>query len=115
MAKIMLSYKGKSQPIGKWAKEVGFSDDLIRHRLAYGWTVEDALLTPVMANNAPHRYLTAFGQTRPLRDWALDYGVKYDTLIHRLRRGWGVERAIKTPTMGHGGDRQSKQWRKDNA
>lgn len=37
------------------------------------------------------------GVTKPLRDWARDYGIHETTIHGRLRRGWDIESAVKTP------------------
>lgn len=42
------------------------------------------------------------GVTKPLADWADDLGVHYTVLHFRLKRGWSVEKAVTTPSMGNG-------------
>lgn len=43
-----ITYNGKTQTISRWAEELGFSHYTIRSRLnQLGWTVEEALSTPV--------------------------------------------------------------------
>lgn len=41
--------------------------------------------------------LTYRGATKPLRDWAEQYGFEYQTLTSRIKAGWSVEKAIETP------------------
>lgn len=41
----MLTYNGKSQTIGAWAKETGLCYETIRQRLLNGWSEEDAIST----------------------------------------------------------------------
>lgn len=48
-ANVMLTYAGKTQCLAAWAKDLGFSIHTLHGRLnAYGWSVEDALSTPVL-------------------------------------------------------------------
>ena len=44
----LLTHKGKTQPMTLWADEIGMKFSTLHARIAdYGWTVEDALETPV--------------------------------------------------------------------
>ena len=42
-----ITYNGKTMILQDWANEVGISSTTIRKRLKSGWTVKDALFTPV--------------------------------------------------------------------
>lgn len=42
-------------------------------------------------------YLTAFGKTKSLLDWAEEYGKSPGVLRTRIKRGWPVEEAISLP------------------
>lgn len=42
-------------------------------------------------------YLIAFGKTKPLLEWADEYGISPKILRHRIKRGWAVEDAISLP------------------
>lgn len=48
-------------------------------------------------NKRTTRRLTAFGETRPLVEWAEQFGLKPKRVELRLSRGWDAERAIGTP------------------
>lgn len=50
-------------------------------------------------NRRGNRYLTAFGRTMPIVDWARELGVHPTTLQRRLRAGWSAERAVSTPSQ----------------
>lgn len=44
-----LTFKGKTQSIAEWARELGVSDSVIRQRLSkLGWSVEKTLSTPLL-------------------------------------------------------------------
>ena len=56
-----------------------------------------ATVTQQARNRRNTTYLTANGETLPLQTWAERQGIK-GTVIHaRLKRGWGVDKAIFTP------------------
>lgn len=42
----MLTFKGKTQPLKRWAREVGMCATTVRERLKLGWTVERQLTQP---------------------------------------------------------------------
>jgi hypothetical protein len=44
---VRLTYKGETRVIGEWSEILGISKSAIRSRLAYGWSVEEALSVPV--------------------------------------------------------------------
>ena len=47
-------------------------------------------------NQRTCRPLTFKGITKPLRDWAHEYGIHEMTLHHRIIKGWDVGQAITT-------------------
>ena len=84
----------------------GISDSLLRmvaprrhstkhdySRLAWGWTVEQALF-----GFAYPRYRFQ-GKVQPLREWAKEYGIPTPTLYQRLHYWhWPIERALTEPS-----------------
>ncbi len=47
-AQNLLTYKGKTQPLGVWAVELGIKQTTLSMRLKKGLSVEEAFETPVM-------------------------------------------------------------------
>lgn len=50
-------------------------------------------------NKGDTRMFTINGKTQCAAEWARDYGIRYDTLHMRLRRGWTIEQALQTQPM----------------
>lgn len=48
---VTLTYKGETKTAAEWAKELGMDQKIIRRRVHRGWTVEDALNTPLKTSN----------------------------------------------------------------
>lgn len=48
---VFLTYEGKTQTIADWAREKGFPYGVLRHRIAKGWSVEEALTKPFERQN----------------------------------------------------------------
>ena len=42
--------------------------------------------------------LTYLKQTRPLMEWASEFGIEQSTVRRRLKQGWSIERALTSPT-----------------
>jgi len=49
-------------------------------------------------NKRTSRPLTFQGETKPVKEWAKQYGLEWKTLAYRLRAGWPPERALNTPS-----------------
>jgi len=52
--------------------------------------------------------VTIDGETRILKDWAQHLGLRYNTIIVRLHRGWSLEDAMYTPKQRKA--RYGNQW-----
>lgn len=48
-------------------------------------------------NRSTNLLIEAFGESRPLCEWAEKYGIRADTLVWRIRRGMSPEVAMTTP------------------
>jgi hypothetical protein len=97
---------GEVKAVGDWAKDARcvVSDELLRSRITNGWHPEDAITAPIRTGRQRHTWLTAFGETKAIADWAEDERcvVMLGTLRKRLRQGWEAEQAITTPRrQGH--------------
>jgi hypothetical protein len=42
-----LTCRGETKPLVAWAEQVGMNKHTLRHRLIYGWTIEDAIFKPI--------------------------------------------------------------------
>ena len=73
------------------------------------------------ANNTRRNlYITAFGTTKTLAEWAREMGVDSRTIQQRLKSGWDAEKAISDTTdertrklHGFGKTQSIKQWSKE--
>jgi hypothetical protein len=53
-------------------------------------------------NRRSNRLVTAWGRTHTLAQWAQETGVKYTTVHNRLKAGWTIETALRTPLYARG-------------
>lgn len=90
---------GRTQSVAEWAGEWTLPVRVLWERLQRGLCLEEALTgEPVRRNKVGgQKPLTINGQTRPLRDWALDAGLSPDTLGKRLSSGMSPEEAVSAP------------------
>lgn len=95
-----LSAFGKTLTAQEWANETGVELDTIQVRIRKGWSVEDAVSVKPISHGLSRQYngLTAFGETKPLNQWAREYRISPSTIRRRLSLGFSVEMAIKLPT-----------------
>ncbi len=74
------------------------------NRLQYGWSPEDAVLTPYTRNfahaiGAGKRY-ECNGESKTLAEWSRETGVDRVTMLKRIQRGWPPALAITQPAQG---------------
>jgi hypothetical protein len=93
----ILEYRGKSQTVAQWSRELGIRIGTIFNRLRLGWTVEDALRTPVKQTERM-KSIAFQGKEQPLSAWSMELGIKLSILRDRLGKlNWSVEKAFTTP------------------
>lgn len=75
----VLKYLGQKHTIEQWAMITHIDKGTIRSRLAKGYSVEQALTTPVVKA----KLIEFNGQEKSLKDWAIEFGLSRDTLYDR--------------------------------
>ena len=110
MKRKTYEYLGFRLTLIGWAARLGIDYDVLRLRLAKGWTVQRAFETPVdksaraparearAKRNAPHKkrakVLEYNGERRTVSEWARRLDVPKVTIYLRLRRGHTVGQAL---------------------
>lgn len=85
---------GETRSITAWARKLNISGVTLNGRLKRGWPIEQALTAPSGSIRPAARFVTAFGETKTVTQWARKFRVKAVTLSTRLRRGWTPEKAL---------------------
>lgn len=109
---------GERKTLGEWYRDPRLVVDGSRlgSRLRLGWDLEQAMTAPegsVYHKPEKGTYVTAFGETKNLTDWAEDarcVASRWD-LSRRLGAGWEVERAMTTPTKANPKGAGENHWR----
>lgn len=52
------------------------------------------------APRTPAKLVTFEGRTHTILEWSREFGIQKDVLSARIRNGWDVEKALKTPVRG---------------
>jgi hypothetical protein len=88
--------RGERRTISEWCKLSGYDVSTVRDRLKAGLSTEEALFGERLPipGLAPKIYLTYRGETKPLRVWSKELGVKYDTMWKRMRSGFTPEEVV---------------------
>lgn len=96
-----ISWRGRSQSIYMWARELGFSTTTLQGRIRHGWSVEDALTTPAGASKRTGKTdLTFNGETHSVYGWSKKTGLSNPCIRLRLKECWSVEEALTVPRYG---------------
>lgn len=91
---IRIEFDGRCMGLSEWAEETGIEYATLLRRYRSGWTPDRILTTPVQwSKNAVSLYEWN-GVSKSLREWSEQYGIKYDTLRGRIRKGMSIEEAI---------------------
>lgn len=85
----------------EWAISNGYDDSLTLDRKDVNGNYDPtncrwATRREQMLNTRRNHYLTYDGETLTVNEWAEKLGMKQNTLLCRIRRGWSVERALTT-------------------
>lgn len=66
-----------------------------------GYTPENTIWATMHAqsrNKRSNHRLTFQGKTQCIRDWSLETGLRYGTILNRIRDGWTVEETLTAPS-----------------
>jgi hypothetical protein len=86
-----------------WALRNGYADNLTIDRIDNNgnyepnncqWITQSENSKKMQANHKGKVIITYNGETHKLSDWARKLGINQSTLLHRLIRGWSVERTL---------------------
>lgn len=69
-------------------------ETIVSRRLANGWSVKQALTTPVKVTQ---RSITYDGKTMSANKWGKKLGIKPATIIYRLNSGWSIKDTLTVP------------------
>jgi group I intron endonuclease len=92
-----VEYEGVTYPsYSVLAKQFGISVKLLDGRRRWGWSLKDALTTPLHTKNASAKSVVVNGETfLTLSQAAKKFNVDYKKVHERLARGWAVEDALE--------------------
>ncbi|MBQ1790821.1 MAG: hypothetical protein II008_11615 [Oscillospiraceae bacterium] len=89
-----ITYKGKTQCLAAWGREIGIDEITIARRLDKGLPVQD-VLSPKKRTKPCRIMLTYKGRTQSVIDWAKETGLSGKLIYKRLSKGYSVERVLE--------------------
>lgn len=116
---------GEAKLLVEWAEQYHIRKDVLGSRLRYGWSLGEALTTPVdkSSNVSTGRRewakeqgkgLEFNGEIRLVCEWAELYQMPKQTIYDRLALGWSLERALTTPIGGVDKKTSSREGKRKN-
>lgn len=112
---MTITYRGKTQSIAAWAREVGLNPATLRYRLKVaGLPMSRALQPgPLPLGRRDAMRIEYDGRSQTVRQWADEVGMSVKTLRWRLKSGWPVARALGVPDeeLTRGRDLLRRAWR----
>ncbi len=98
-ANVMITHEGETKCLADWARHFDLSSAILWRRInVNGMTFEEAVAKKVRPKV---RAVTAFGKTRRVVEWAMEFGVPAKTISDRLIRAyWHPEDAVSVPSKG---------------
>ena len=87
-----------------WSMKNGYNDELTIDRIdnTKGYSPDNCRWVDKKSqarNRSSNRKITYNGETRLAIEWAEYLGMKKNTFLNRLYRGWSIEQAIETPVL----------------
>ena len=87
-----------------WANENGYDDSLTIDRIDgnKGYSPENCRWVDWKTqtrNKSNNINITRNGETKCLKDWCTELGLKYKSICQRIARGWDKEKALTTPKI----------------
>lgn len=94
----LLEYKGQKHTQAEWAKISGLGD-ILRSRLALGWSLAEAIERPVNINQTKTKNIPVLynGEFLPMKEHCQKHGRKYNVIMQRMSRGMTFEQAMSIP------------------
>ena len=89
-----------------WAQKNGYSDNLTIDRIDVNGNYEPSncrwiTIQMQRKNTRNNIFVEIEGETKILKDWCDYYNITYTTVMSRLKLGWNIEKALKTPARKH--------------
>lgn len=86
----------------EWSLENGYRKDLTIDRKDVNGNYEPSNCRWVtnqkqQNNRRDNHFITYNGKTRTITEWARIYNLSENALVHRILRGWEIDRALNTP------------------
>lgn len=93
----LLTLGNETRNLSEWGEITGLGKDVIYHRLALGWSVEDSLTLSKFSTRSERIIIKYNGMSFGFKGWSEITGIPKSAIYDRYNRGWDVERMLTTP------------------
>jgi len=112
---VTITYRGKTQSIAAWAREVGLNPATLRYRIRESGLPMHVVMQPgpLPLGRRDAMRIEHDGRSQTVQQWADEVGMSVKTLRWRLKSGWTVARALGIPDeeLTRGRDLLRRAWR----
>ena len=93
---LIVTYKGKTQTLMEWSKELNIKYDVLWRRLKKGWSPERTFERPVGWIGKQNIFYN--GRYYFLSELAREYNISFSMLKYRLKKGMDIQQALTKPS-----------------
>ena len=91
---------GQVRSLTEWCRIAGIKYNTAAKRLANGHSVREALFTPTrLEKSHKNSSFEIDGEVHSVTVWCQIVGIPRSTVCRRLRKGWSIEKALRTPQL----------------
>lgn len=100
--KVCQEWMDSYESFRDWATANGYQENLTIDRINVNGNYEPGncrwITNQEQQNNRRNNhYITYNGETKTITEWARICGLSENGLVHRIKRGWEIEKALTTP------------------
>lgn len=92
-----IDFNGETHTITEWSNITGIAQSTIETRLKRGYSIDDALTTPIPKRKPRNMKIEYNGESHTIPEWAEITGVSAQAIRRRINGGWSIENALTIP------------------
>ena len=96
---LNITYRGKTQTLTEWARELGISVSGMSRRVSRGGNPDHIFSSTKHRFFRDEKFITVDGESLSVSEWAKRTGITRSAIYRRLSTGWDEKAAVTTSTQ----------------